>query len=852
MSLLKIVDITLFKFDFGPKVDAVLKLGWGQGEPSRDQIEQLAVPWKPNPEGELFSLLSWHSRLSTFAGRDNEMNQLRKWATGNRSVRVKFVIGEGGVGKSRLGAEFAEEMQKKKWAAGFVNLKKPQAYQMKKEGTLLVIDYPEEHINRVRELLDDLTKHRPDVRIRVLFLTRQPPENWDEIISSANARDIVDRQFTTLGRLDVKSSKIVYDSTVRAAGEKLQRVSSAGLGPAPIPEEAMAAWLKLAPENERALFIMAAAVHSAENPEREVVDYSGREVVKALVEREVGRYQRMAEGRLHIFKDKFALARLLAMAAIADELSIVDIKRISQSDLPVGFTSGADIEGELMTAGLLIDGKVRAPKPDIVAAAFTVDVLGRRAEHAPEIVWAALKDDIGSGLERIGRLCYDAEIVLGIHEPCLSKWLAQAVDGNLERSSELDGYFIDATMPQGWVRTAIAAWKTLLKHAGSDIDRSRYTNNLSVVLAAIGDRAGALAAIQEAVAIRRRLAESNPARFEPDLAQSLNNLSNRLSDTGDREGALAAIQEAAELYHRLAKANPARFEPDLATSLNNLSIRLSDTGDTAGALAAIQEAVAIRRRLAEASPAQFEPYLAQSLNNLSLHLSDTGDTAGALAAIQEATEFYRRLAEANPARYEPDLALSLNNLSSGLSATGNTAGALAAIQEAVEIYRRLAEATPARFEPDLALSLNNLSTCLSDTGDAAGALAAIQEAVEIYRRLAEATPARFEPDLAASLNNLSNRLSDTGDRAGALAAIQEAVAIRRRLAEANPARFEPDLATSLRNLGLRLRDMGKSSEAADIFKQAMALIRPYAEKWPGSSHEKRLKDLEEDLKRSSG
>ncbi len=500
----------------------------------------------------MFSLLSWHSRISEFAGRDDEMDQLGEWVASNHSVRVKFVIGDGGVGKSRLGAESADEMQKKGWAAGFVDLKHPHAFQVKRAGTLLVIDYPEERVNRVKELLEDLTQLGPDERIRVLFLTRQSPENWDEIISSANARDIVDEQIITLGRLDARSAKAVYDSTVREAGKELQRYTSSGLGPAPIPEEAMADWLKLAPENERALFIMAAAVYSAENPDLEAVEFTGREVVKALVEREVGRYQRMAEERK--VKDEFALARLLAMAAIADELSVADIQEISESELPVGFQPDADIRGELMTAGLLIGGKVRAPKPDIVAAAFMVDVLGRRPEHAPEIVWAALEGDIGAGLERISRLCYDAEVVLGIHEPRLSDWLAEAVEGNIDRCSQLRKFFWEADLPMGWLRSAIAAWKTLLRYAKEDAERAPLLSLLSSHLDASGDTAGALEACQESVEIYRRLPEADLARLEPDLAHILNNLSIRLSATGDAVGALAAIQEAVELYRRLAEA----------------------------------------------------------------------------------------------------------------------------------------------------------------------------------------------------------------------------------------------------------------------------------------------------------
>jgi len=712
----------------------------------------------------LFSLLSWHTRISEFAGRDDEMDKLKEWATSDYPVWVKFVVGDGGVGKSRLGAEFAKTMQKENWAAGFVDLRNAQAFPMKKAGTLLVIDYPEEHVSRVKELLKDLTHIGLDGRLRVLFLTRRSPDNWGEVISAANARNIVDTHPVTLGRLDVQSAKVVYDTTVREADKELQQYSASGLGPAPIPEEAMADWLKLAPENDRALFIMAAAVHSTENPDEEVVSFSGREVVKALVEREVMRYQGIAEDRAHVFKNKYALAGLLAMASIADELSVADIQNISESELPVGFQPDADIQGELMTAGLLIDGKVRAPKPDIVAAAFTVDVLGRRPEHAPEIVWAALKGDVGAGLERIGRLCYDTEVVLGIHEHRLSHWLAEAVEGKVEQCSELRDYLWEAHLPLGWLRTAIAVYRTLLDHAEDDEERAKLLNNLSNHLGATGDTAGALAAIQEAVVIDRRLAKANPARFEAGLATDLNNLSGRLTDTGDRAEALAAIQEAVVIYRRLAEANPSRFEPDLAMSLNNLPIRLSETGDRAGALAVIQEAVKICRRLSEADPARFEPNLASSLNNLSNRLSDTGDRARSLETIQEAVVIYRRLAEAKPARFEPDLAMSLNNLSLRLSDTGDRAAALAAIQEAVEIRRRLAEANPARFEPDLARSLYVMGLVFRAMKKHSDAVDLLKEAVALIRPYADQWPGSrhekllktLEEDLRRASNNLQS------------------------------------------------------------------------------------------------
>ena len=61
----------------------------------------------------------------------------------------------------------------------------------------------------------------------------------------------------------------------------------------------------------------------------------------------------------------------------------------------------------------------------------------------------------------------------------------------------------------------------------------------------------------------------------------------RLSDLGRREEALAATQEAVDIYRRLAQTRPDAFLPDLAASLNNLGGHLSKLGRREEALAAI-------------------------------------------------------------------------------------------------------------------------------------------------------------------------------------------------------------------------------------------------------------------------
>jgi len=77
---------------------------------------------------------------------------------------------------------------------------------------------------------------------------------------------------------------------------------------------------------------------------------------------------------------------------------------------------------------------------------------------------------------------------------------------------------------------------------------------------------------------------------------SLNNLSIRLAEAGRRQEGLAAIEDAVAVYRRLAAANPAAYEPDLARSLNNLSNRLAEAGRNAEAEQARQDADELRSR----------------------------------------------------------------------------------------------------------------------------------------------------------------------------------------------------------------------------------------------------------------
>ena len=386
----------------------------------------------------------------------------------------------------------------------------------------------------------------------------------------------------------------------------------------------------------------------------------------------------------------------------------------------------------------------------------------------------------------------------------------------------------DLTQP-GWRELDLQAESTCPKlHQGA-----RLLNNLGNRLGDAGRWEEALAPANEAVEIRRRLAEANPAAYLPDLAASLNNLGIRLGDVGRGEEALAPANEAVEIRRRLAEANPAAELPGLAGSLNNLRNRLSDVGRREEARAAADEAVEIRRRLAEADPAAYLPDLAGSLDNLGSSLGQVGRWAEALAQANEAVEIRRRLAEANPAAYLPDLAESLVTLGGSLGQVGRWEEALAPANEAVEIRRRLAEANPAAYLPNLAVSLAVLGGSLGQVGRWEEALALANEAVELYRRLAQAIPAAYLADLAMSLV-LGGSLGQVGQQEEALPAANEGVEFCRRLAEANPAAHLPTLAASLVALGGSLGQAGRWEEALAAANEAVELYTRLAEANPAA------------------
>jgi tetratricopeptide (TPR) repeat protein len=821
-------------FGLGPSVSLFSfnpTFGISFGGKSKEKGIELNVPWdSDNNNTDIFSLMHWKRKLSIFRGRDEEMKILDDWANDGRKVSIKFIIGDGGSGKTRLAAEFAQYMiEAKGWSAGFVNLNVERNYSTKNNGVLLLIDYPEQYPDAVRHLLHTLDSYTQNRKLRILFITRSGINSWSDMIIDSGVQNMLSETQLPLDRLNPDAALEVYKSTT----ENVLKIFGEDQG-IEISEDLIRKWLDAAPLNNRALYIVGAALKYALDPKIHDVTFSVAEIIDSLVERELTRLRISARHfrDTHDVSDEWAFAKLLAMATFAGEISIETvIDWANREEMELGFDEVKKIRPLLKKAHLTEENVIRAHK-----------VFNESDHIAPEMLWNALELNLEDNLKRFERIDYDvsrliyeagnkaSNLIKG--EKHFPNWLKSAVEKDKARCLILEVPLYQVLIPQSLLPTAISVYEKLLEGEKEKTKHFSLLSALSNFYSYDGNNPEALKTISKAVIIERLLVKENPAEFESNLATGLNNMSVFLSFKGDNTGALKAISEAVEIRRRLATDNSTRFEPDLAMSLNNMSNWLSNVGDNAGALEAIREAVKIRRRLASDNPVRFEPDLASSLNNISNELHTTGDNAGALKAIWEAVEIFRRLAERNPARYESSLAQCLNSMSSVLSYRGDNAGALEAIKEAVDVYRRLSEENPARFEFDLAMSLNNMSNRLSCFANNEGTLKPMREAVDIYRRLASDNPARFDPNLATCLNNMSNWLSNVGDKAGALEAIMEAVKIRRRLVLDNPVRFKPDLAQSLGVWGDLLLKEEKIEVAIQKITEAIELAKPYAEEYP--------------------
>lgn len=203
----------------------------------------------------------------------------------------------------------------------------------------------------------------------------------------------------------------------------------------------------------------------------------------------------------------------------------------------------------------------------------------------------------------------------------------------------------------GLIGQAVEIYRGALSSEDRKVGKGEVAHALGIqgrIFLVKGMASEALAPLEEAVAMLRPLAVSNPAAHEGLLSQNLYELGVCFLKLERVEEGIEALEEAIELFP--ARQNVTHIEPNFVSMLANLGAGFVVAGRSDRAIGVLEEAVKQARALVEQDPLETQ-HLASALLNLAAALRQARRWESALPIAQEAESLYRDLAGADRARF---------------------------------------------------------------------------------------------------------------------------------------------------------------------------------------------------------
>jgi serine/threonine-protein kinase len=396
-------------------------------------------------------------------------------------------------------------------------------------------------------------------------------------------------------------------------------------------------------------------------------------------------------------------------------------------------------------------------------------------------------------------------------------------------------------------RKALAIRRELATESGANLETrlnlARSLRLMGVTLYRTGDSAGALSSCEEALDLAQTLEVDHPTNeVRSVLADIRSYTGTLLSVIGKPVEALAVHQKSLAIREKLAATEPADtgYQLELSWTYNDIGHALRASGKPAEALEAHRKALAIAHKLADDKPAvaRIQMNLAGTYNNIGLILSRLGQPSEALEAQSKALPIRQRLVDANPAvsDFQGDLGWCHDQIAGLLLRTGQPADALAEYRKAVAAFEKTADAdldTP--WLSNLAYSHIGIGQAHARERRFAEALAAMDAGLAILERLAQrdqkSADVAGELGYGYALRGLARFRA--GSSASAAADLRRAVELRDNFSHLDDPRFSPPdvrftLAQTLALLaGLQKdpRAQVTAAEAATFAEQSVAALR---------------------------
>jgi tetratricopeptide (TPR) repeat protein len=237
-----------------------------------------------------------------------------------------------------------------------------------------------------------------------------------------------------------------------------------------------------------------------------------------------------------------------------------------------------------------------------------------------------------------------------------------------------------------------------------------------------------LAAYEECLAIRRRLAEVDPRniQWQHDQALILDQIGNEYRNAGMKRQAIEAYEGSLVVWRHLANIDPQNLQRqlDAAISLNKLGDMKFDGADSLGAITSYEGSVAIWRRLFNSDPndTRWQFKVAEALEKIGDIKFLAGDNKGAFASYEEMLSVDRRLVKIDGSNtdWQLNLSLSLERIGDVKIALGEGISAIAAYEESLDIRRALVELNESKTQWQESVSrtiekINDLKCSIEET-----------------------------------------------------------------------------------------------------------------------------------------
>jgi tetratricopeptide (TPR) repeat protein len=284
--------------------------------------------------------------------------------------------------------------------------------------------------------------------------------------------------------------------------------------------------------------------------------------------------------------------------------------------------------------------------------------------------------------------------------------------------------------------------------------------------------------------------------------------------------AIAAYQQALAIRRKVAAGQPdsADRQEDVAFDLRRLGDALAAGGDRHGALAAYRESIAIRQTLAEAEPGNIDRQMALAYvdEHLAEALAADGNHPDAIAAYRRALGLRQKIAEADPsnASRQDDVSADDEKLIKELLADGQNDEASSDARDNLAIQTKLAAAEPDSIQQQkkVASADEQLAIVLEAAGQYSDGLARRQDAFAILKSVAVRIESQETAAQGKAGRLTANELGSVAWYALFARDFEAALAAARRAAD-----LAPDLLFVRTNLAHALMFLNRSDEAKDIY-----------------------------------